>query len=283
MFSIFQPLFSWEIWEFGIFDLKLEWSTADVFTYLGYILAIIAVAYVCGSVNSAILITRFIYKEDIRTKGSGNPGMTNVMRNYGWLPALITLLGDMLKCVAGMIIGTLLLGITGAYIGGVFAIIGHVAPIFYKFKGGKGVASTFMFILYVDSVAFLVIGVLFILLVFVTKYLSLGSVVCAMAMPLILHNLEKGLEYRNYYSIIRLTFAFIIAGIVVYKHRANITRIMDKTENKFSFKKTKRKSESELIEEKLRENEPEIIEEELTPEVLARKEANRKKSAKKKK
>jgi hypothetical protein len=140
-----------------------------------------------------------------------------------------------------------------------------------------------MFILYVDSVAFLVIGVLFILLVFVTKYLSLGSVVCAMAMPLILHNLEKSLEYRNYYSIIRLTFSFIIAGIVVYKHRANITRIMDKTENKFSFKKTKRKSESELIEEKLRENEPEIVEEELTPEVLARKEANRKKSAKKKK
>lgn len=279
MYSIFMPLFD-DLWGGGLFVKNNEiWDTNATVMFIGFTLAIMAVAYICGSVNTAILVTRFIYKEDIRTKGSGNPGMTNVMRNYGWLPALITLLGDMFKCIIGMMVGTLLLGITGAYIGGLFGIIGHVAPIFYKFKGGKGVASTFMFILYVDSVAFLVIGALFILLVWATKYLSLGSVICALAMPLILNKLDL----MGGYIFVRLLIAFVIAGIVVYKHRANISRIMDKTENKFSFKKTKRKSESELIEEKMRENEPEIIEEELTPEVLARKEANRKKSAKKKK
>ena len=177
MFSIFSFLFPADVWNYGKIGIGDSWNVQSVFVFIGCVLGIAATAYLCGSVNSAIILTKFIYKEDIRSKGSGNPGMTNVMRNYGWLPALITLLGDMLKCIAGMMLGTLLFGITGAYIGGVFGIIGHVAPIFYKFKGGKGVASTFMFILYVDSIAFAVIAVLFVLLVWATKYLSLGSVI----------------------------------------------------------------------------------------------------------
>lgn len=283
MFSIFRVFFPADIWNYGKIGIGDSWSVQSTFTFIGCVLAIAAIAYLCGSVNSAIILTKFIYKEDIRSKGSGNPGMTNVMRNYGWLPALVTLLGDMFKCIAGMMVGTLLFGITGAYIGGVFGIIGHVAPVFYKFKGGKGVASTFMFLLYVDSVAFVIIALLFILIVWATKYLSLGSVICELAMPLILNNLEKEMPFHGYFAIIRLLLSFVIAGIVVYKHRTNISRIMDKTENKFSFKKTKRKSETELILEAQQAGEPEEIEKELTPEVLARKEMNRKKSAKKKK
>ena len=284
MFSIFSPLFGNELWKYGLFGVKGQaWTVAETFIFIGYVLAIIALAYVCGSVNSAILVTRFIYKEDIRTKGSGNPGMTNVMRNYGWLPALITLLGDMIKCIAGMMLGTLLLGIVGAYIGGLCGVLGHIFPVFYKFKGGKGVASTFMFLLYVNTIAFLIVAVLFVLLVLVTRYLSLGSVICALALPIILVNLEKGTAFEGFFGIHRFLLSLAVGLIVLYRHRANISRIMDKTESKFSFKKTKRKSERELMIEAQAENEPEEIEEELTPEVLARKEANRKKSAKKKK
>ena len=122
---------------------------------------------------------------------------------------------------------------------------------------------------------------LFILIVWATKYLSLGSVICELAMPLILNNLEKEMPFHGYFAIIRLLLSFVIAGIVVYKHRANITRIMNKTESKFSFKKTKKKSDIEAEQQALQSEDD--MEEELTPEVLARKEANRKKSAKKKK
>ena len=273
MFSIFQFFFDAKVWQQGLLGLGKSWDIKSTFIFIGCILAIAAAAYLCGSINSAILLTRFIYKEDIRQKGSGNPGMTNVMRAYGWMPAMLTLLGDMLKAMVGMMVGTLIFGITGAYIGGVFSIIGHIAPVFYKFKGGKGVASMFMFLLYVDSLVFVIVGLLFILIVWATKYLSLGSVMSALIMPLILNKFD----IQRGYLFVRLCIALLIAGIVVYKHRANITRIMNKTENKFSFKKTKKRSEVELEFKALEQ------EEELTPEVLARKEMNRKKSAKKKK
>ncbi len=254
-----------------------SWDARSTLAFIGCVLAIAAVGYLCGSINTAILLTRFVYKENIREKGSGNPGMTNVMRAYGWLPALITLLGDMIKTIFGMMLGTLLFGLTGAYIGGFFSIIGHVAPIFYKFKGGKGVASMFMFLLYVDTLVFAIVGALFILLVWATKYLSLGSVMSALIMPLMLNKFDV---FYNRFLFIRLVFALAVAALIVYKHRANITRIMNKTENKFSFKKTKKLSEVSAERE---QNEQDGQPEELTEEVLARKEANRKKSAKKKK
>ena len=283
MFSIFQYLFGAKVWYYGFAGIGEKWDTASTLIFIGCILGIAAVGYLCGSVNSAIILTRFIYKENIREKGSGNPGMTNVMRSYGWLPALLTLLGDMFKCMIGMMVGTLIFGLTGAYIGGLFGIIGHICPLYYKFKGGKGVASMFMFLLYIDSVAFVVIGLLFILIVWGTKYLSLGSVMSALIMPLILYNFEIA-EFHNYFGAIRLTVALIIGLTVFYKHRANITRIMNKTENKFSFKKTKKKQEVIAEHNAMQTNEDEAYgeEEELTPDVLARKEANRKKSAKKK-
>ena len=281
MFSIFQFFFSPRVWNYGLVGIGEKWDAGSVMLFIGCLLAIAAAGYLCGSVNSAIILTRFVYKEDIRQKGSGNAGMTNVMRTYGFVPALVTLLGDMLKVVVGMMVGTLLFGIPGAYIGGLFSVIGHIAPVFYKFKGGKGVGTMFMFILYVDSVAFLVIGILFILIVWATKYLSLGSVICSLIMPLILNNFEKGMAVHRYFAIVRLTVALVIGLTVFYKHRANVSRIMNKTESKFSFKKTKKKSDIEAEQQALQSEDD--MEEELTPEVLARKEANRKKSAKKKK
>ncbi len=267
--SIFSFFFGAKVWSGGFFGIGAKWDLTSTLIFVGCMLIIAAAAYLLGSVNTAIILTRFVYKDDIRQKGSGNPGMTNVMRTYGWLPAVITLFGDMLKCMLGMMVGTCVFGITGAYIAGLCGILGHVAPVFYKFRGGKGVASMFMVMLYVDTVAFLILGVLFVLIVWATKYLSLGSVMAALIMPLMLNKFD----FYGGYTFIRLMVAFVIMGIVVYKHRENIKRIMNKTESKFAFKKTKRKADF-VQEEQVKE---------LTPEDIARKEMNRKKSAKKKK
>ena len=163
-------LFGEKIWYDGL--LINSGESYNVLMLLVAVLVIAAVAYLLGNVNTAILITRLVYKEDIRTKGSGNPGMTNVMRNYGWLPALFTLLGDMFKCMLAMVVGTLGFGILGAYIAGLFCVLGHIAPVIYKFKGGKGVSSSAMFLLYVNPLAFLITLIIFVLIVLSTKYLS---------------------------------------------------------------------------------------------------------------
>jgi glycerol-3-phosphate acyltransferase PlsY len=97
-----KHLFGATIWYDGV--LFSSGEAYNVLMLLATVLVIAAAAYLLGNVNTAILITRLVYKEDIRTKGSGNPGMTNVMRNYGWLPALFTLLGDMFKCMLAMVV-----------------------------------------------------------------------------------------------------------------------------------------------------------------------------------
>lgn len=201
-------------------------------------LAIAACGYLFGSVNSAVIFSKVLYKEDIRTKGSGNAGMTNMMRNYGKGPAALTLVCDMLKTLLPMVVGTCLCGVTGAYVAGLFAVVGHVLPIFYAFKGGKGVASTAMIILYLNPKVFLVLLLLFVLIVWGTKYLSLGSVICVLLMPLLMYRMEP----LPTDSIIRLTIMLIIAGIVFFKHRTNVSRIMNGTESKFSFKKTQKRT-----------------------------------------
>lgn len=272
---MFRFFFTQRAWVYGFIiapESYKSWSAGLTFTLIGCILAIAAVAYFLGSVNSAIILTKIVYGEDIRKKGSGNPGMTNVMRSYGWLPALITLVGDMLKCMLSMMLGTALWGLNGAYVAGFFCIVGHVVPAIYRFKGGKGVAATFMFILYIDVLAFVVVGLLFILLVWATKYLSLGSVICAMVMPLMLNRFDV----FGHLEFIRLIIAILIGALVVYKHRLNIKRIMDKTESRFTFKRTVKKSE-------LDEEQVQTAPAELTEDELKRKEINRKKSAKKKK
>ena len=273
---MFRYFFTQQAWVYGLViapESYKSWSVGLTFTLIGCLLAIAVVAYFLGSVNSAIILTRIVYGEDIRKKGSGNAGMTNVMRSYGWLPALVTLIGDMLKCMLSMLLGTVLWGLNGAYVAGFFYIKGHVVPAIYKFKGGKGVAATFMFILYIDIIAFVVIGLLFILLVWATKYLSLGSVITAMVMPLMLNKFDG----YGHLEFIRLVIALLIGALVVYKHRANIKRIMDKTESRFTFKRTVKKSNLEGEETEV-ETDPE-----LTEEDIKRKEINRKKSLKKKK
>jgi len=207
---------------------------------------IIICAYLLGSINFAIIISGKKYNEDIRSYGSKNAGMTNMMRTYGKRAAAMTLLGDCLKAVVACLIGYLILGNLGSYLAGVFCILGHVFPVFYRFKGGKGVVTAFTTILMCDPFVCLIVLLIFVILVALTKFISLGSVMSMLLYPLILDRVTRiatlwsGNGERTSPYII---FAVIIAAIVFIKHWENIKRLVKGEENKFSFKKSVKPAE----------------------------------------
>ena len=140
------------------------------------VLALLVVPYFLGSINFGIIISKLFHGEDIREYGSGNAGMTNMLRTYGKRDAAITLIGDALKAVVAVILGRILFGISGGYVAGLTCILGHAFPCYYKFKGGKGVVVTAATIAVIDWRIFLVLLGIFILVVAFSKYISLGSV-----------------------------------------------------------------------------------------------------------
>ena len=195
---------------------------------------IFAVGYLLGSLNFAIIISGKTYKQDIRNFGSKNAGMTNMMRTYGKKAAALTLLGDALKAVAAGLIGYAVLGQLGAYVGGLACVGGHMFPIFYKFKGGKGVVTTAVCILMCNPFVFLILITLFIIIVAMTKYISLGSIMCALIYPFLLNGIDRLMFGGCPYVI----FALLISVLLIFKHRENFKRLRAGTESKFSFKKT---------------------------------------------
>lgn len=201
---------------------------------LGIIVSMV-VPYLLGSLNFAIIISAKQYKEDIRSYGSKNAGMTNMMRTYGKRAAALTLLGDALKSIVSCVIGYLMLGYLGCYIAGLFCVMGHMFPVFYRFKGGKGVVTGAMAILMSDPITFAIILLIFIIVVAFTKYISLGSVMSVLLYPIILDRVYKWLGHEVCpYTI----FAILIMILVVAKHYENIKRLFQGKENKFSFKKS---------------------------------------------
>ncbi len=197
-------------------------------------------SYFLGSLNFAIIISSKQYREDIRQYGSKNAGMTNMMRTYGKKAAGMTLLGDALKAVVSCLIGYALIGQYGAYIAGLFCILGHVFPAYYHFKGGKGVVTAAVTILMCNPIVFLILLVIFVIIVLCTKYISLGSVMCVLLYPIVLDRVERSaLFYENPPAgCPYVIFAILIAVVVVLKHRENIKRLLSGTESKFSFKKS---------------------------------------------
>ena len=195
------------------------------------------VPYLLGSINFSIIISKKRYSEDIRDYGSGNAGMTNMMRTYGSSAAALTLIGDALKAVFAGLIAYAAYGQFGAYVAGLFCIIGHIFPVFYKFKGGKGVVTAAASILVCNPFVFLIVFLLFVVIVLFTRYISLGSVMCVLLYPVILNRIDKlffEVEAMNYHFI-----AILMALLIVWKHKDNIKRLMSGTESKFSFKKSK--------------------------------------------
>ena len=195
------------------------------------------IPYLLGSINFSIIISKKKYNEDIREFGSQNAGMTNMMRTYGNKAAGLTLLGDALKAIISGFVGYAMFGQTGAYVAGLFCIIGQIFPVFYKFKGGKGVVTVAASVLMCNPFVFLILIVLFVIIVLFTRYISLGSVMCVLLYPVILNRLDKiffDVDAMPYHLI-----AVAIALLITFKHLDNIKRLLNGTERKFSFKKSK--------------------------------------------
>ena len=218
--------------------LRNGWSGTPAITAycIGFALCII-IPYLLGSLNAAILISRVFYRDDIRKYGSGNAGMTNMLRTYGKLPAAATLICDMLKGALSVWFGMLIFADIGASIAGLFVVLGHMFPCFYKFKGGKGVATTAMVVLVTNPIVFAILFLVFLIIVIGTKYVSLGSVMCMLIYPFLLNNFLDE-EIKGFYVL----SAFVVSALVIFMHRSNIKRLREGKESKISFKSHKKTS-----------------------------------------
>lgn len=206
-----------------------------------YIIVVI-IAYLIGSVSSSVIISKKIAGFDVREKGSGNAGATNMLRTVGTKAAVLTLLCDALKGVIAIlfaiVIGTIAKKSDKALlvqIAGIFVVIGHTFPIFFNFKGGKGVATSLGVLLMTNWKIGLICLVFALVLMALTKMVSMGSVGAAVLFPvlvLFIHTNYTVSEGSSYF-----VYSVILALIVAFNHRSNIQRILNGTENKLSFKK----------------------------------------------
>ncbi len=198
---------------------------------LGSIIICMATAYFLGSLNFGIIISERFYHEDVRDKGSGNAGSTNMLRSFGKKAAVLTLVGDAFKTAVSCSAGFLIYGIPGMYISGLFCMLGHMFPCYYKFKGGKGIVCLAVMVAMTDWRVFLILFAVFLILVIGTRYVSLGSVIVSMLYPVVLNRMNN----TGLLSIELVAVA--VAALVVYKHWGNIKRLREGTESKLSFKK----------------------------------------------
>ena len=196
------------------------------------------VGYLMGSMNFAIIISRLKYHDDIRKYGSGNAGMTNMMRTYGRAAGIVTFVCDILKAVVAVYLGWFMLGEAGGHFAGFCGILGHCFPLWYKFKGGKGVAVAAATILCLEPLLFLFVLLVFVVIVAFTRYISLGSIMAALMYPVLLGNVYAAVHrVQSPFYFIVITCATLTALMILFMHRSNMRRLLDHTENKFSFKK----------------------------------------------
>lgn len=190
----------------------------------------VAAGYLLGSINSAIIISTKKYKVDIRTCGSGNAGMTNMFRNFGRTGGLLTFFGDIAKTLVPILLGYLFLSYTGAYIAGLFVVFGHCFPIYYRFKGGKGVLAMFVMMFACDMPIFLMMLLIFAIVVIGTKYVSMASVMTAFFLPIFINSWYAIMFGDGAVAGIRIPIAFLITLTVIIMHIPNIKRILNKEE-----------------------------------------------------
>ena len=194
------------------------------------ILILIAVGYLLGSINSALVVSKLLMGYDIRTKGSGNAGLTNSLRVMGAKPTLFVLVGDIAKGVIACLIGSHLMGALGVLIAGSAAIAGHMFPLYFGFKGGKGILVGATMIAVFDWRVFCVAIAAFIVLVAITKWVSLGSIVGSCLVPVMTLYFHLGED-----MLLPMIILVAMVTAVVYMHRSNIVRIAHGEENKFSL------------------------------------------------
>lgn len=192
-----------------------------------------AAAYFLGCFNGAVIISKYILRDDVRNHGSGNAGLTNFYRTFGGPLTLAVILCDVLKAVIAVWLGTWLLGqatgwlVMSKYWAGVFCLLGHMFPCMFHFKGGKGILSGGTIAIMLDWRIALVVWGGFIVLAVVTRYVSLGSCWAGASFPFA--------TWFVYHDILLLILSIVIGGLILYMHRGNIHRLLTGTENKFSL------------------------------------------------
>lgn len=205
----------------------------------------LVVPYLLGGINTAIIVTKLKTGKDIRTMGSGNAGLTNTLRTQGKATAVFVLLGDILKSVVAVLLVRLAFGLLGGvdttdpasgmtwveYIAAFMAVVGHIFPVYYGFKGGKGVLAAISAIFVLDwRIACILLGI-FIVLVALTRYVSLGSCVASsvfcITAGLFGYFLDKDPAF-----IVNAIIAAFTGGLIVFMHRSNIKRLVTHTEKK---------------------------------------------------
>lgn len=205
--------------------------------------------YLLGSLNFGIIFSRLLFKADVRSSGSGNAGATNMLRTYGKKAGLLTFAFDGIKTAVAMATSYLFMPpryiVMGMFVAGIACIIGHTYPVFFKFKGGKGVAC-FAVLVLMSSIAmniwylFLILFAMFAIIVIGTKFVSLGSIICALVYPVLLNRINGMVEDNPYVSI--ELFAVFAGLFVVFQHRSNLARLFNGTENKISLSKKKKEN-----------------------------------------
>ena len=189
-------------------------------------------AYCLGSISTGTLVSRAFHGPDLHKVGSGNTGATNVQRTMGWKPALITFAGDALKAVLACWLGHLITGsLYGAMLSGICAVLGHNWPLFFGFKGGKGVASSCGVMLYCFPIPALICFAVTLILIAVTRLVSLGSLTM-----LTLYALLVCLFFAKG-NLIVILWACMLALLCILRHHANVIRLLNGTENRLNSRK----------------------------------------------
>ena len=199
------------------------------------VLVIVLLSYFLGCFNGAVLISSFVIRDDIRGHGSGNAGLTNFYRTYGARHALGVILLDMGKTAVATVIGGYMFyclysdWTLGVLVAGLSCIIGHIFPAYYEFKGGKGILAGSILVLMLDWRMALVAWCLFFLSVFLTRYVSLGSILAAASVAVS--------AFFLYDRPVYIVLAVVVAALVIWSHRSNVVRLLKGNENKFKFHK----------------------------------------------
>ena len=208
----------------------------DGFVLLAYLMAaiVLLLGYLLGCFNGSVMVSHFVIRDDVRSHGSGNAGLTNFYRTYGAKYALGVIALDMGKTVVACLIGGFLMDFIagdwtlGLLLAGIGCELGHMFPVFFGFKGGKGILSGGTLVIMLEWRVALIAWALFILLWLVTKYVSLGSV-CGTATVPVTTFLFLGHNWL-YFAL-----SLVVVGLIIYCHRENIVRLVKRQENKFSW------------------------------------------------
>ncbi len=212
---------------------------------------ILVLSYLVGSIPTSIIVSKLAKGIDIRDYGSGNAGGTNTIRVLGWKYGIFVILFDAFKGAFAVVVIARLFGGNLPFsnqtpfdnftlvqiLAGLAAVLGHVWTIFAGFKGGKGIATALGFLLTLVTVDMLIAVAIFFVIVLTTKYVSLGSIAAAIALPLVMIIRENvfGVDIQGYHTI--LPFVILTSALVIYTHRKNISRLIHGKENKLNIKK----------------------------------------------